>query len=255
VPSPPSDSATVWDAERLSNPHAQTDKRSRVRSMFAAIAPAYDLNNHLHSLYIDQYWRRRTVSLAAVRSGETVVDVACGTGDLTLAFARTPAASVVGVDFTYEMLPPARRKSRRQAPRVSYVNGDAEALPLPDACADVVSIAFGIRNVQDPATALAEFRRVLKPTGRLVILEFSVPPNPLIRGVYGFYCSRIMPVTATWISRDRSGAYKYLPHSVDTFIKPPAMLAMMRTAGFDRVSATPMTFGSVTIYRGEVPAL
>jgi len=135
---------------------------------------------------------------------------------------------------------------------VSFSTGDAQALPLSDRSADVVSIAFGIRNVQSPAAALAEFRRVLRPGGRLVVLEFSVPTNPLFKGLYNFYCSKVMPLTATWISGDRSGAYKYLPHSVETFVTPPQMTSLMAAAGFTDVTATPLTFGAVVVYRGRV---
>lgn len=225
--------------------------------MFAAIAPSYDLNNHVHSLYIDQYWRRQTVKLAGVRPGDQVVDVACGTGDLTLAFAAARPAGVVGIDFTYEMLPIAQKKSGGKSGStsgtpVTYSTGDAQALPLPDGCADVVSIAFGIRNVQSPAAALQEFRRILKPGGRLVVLEFSVPTNALFRGMYNFYCAKVMPLTATWISGDRSGAYKYLPHSVETFVTPEQMKKLMGEAGFTDVIAKPLTFGAVVVYRGLV---
>lgn len=253
----------VWTPPTLVNPHADSDKRTKVRKMFAAIAPSYDLNNHLHSLYIDQYWRKRTVRLAELKPTDRVVDVACGTGDLTLQFAAAleemrarggVAAPVVGIDFTYEMLPIAGQKARSlvSPANVSLCTGDAQALPLSDRSADVVSIAFGIRNVQSPAAALAEFRRVLRPGGRLVVLEFSVPTNPLFKGLYNFYCSKVMPLTATWISGDRSGAYKYLPHSVETFVTPPQMTSLMAAAGFTDVIATPLTFGAVVVYRGRV---
>lgn len=219
--------------------------------MFAAIAPSYDLNNRLHSGWIDQYWRRKAVQWAGVRPTDHVVDVACGTGDLSLAFARAQPARVTGVDFTYEMLPLARRKVAAGC-RVDYVTGDAQCLPLPDGCCDVVSIAFGIRNVQDVSAALREFRRVLRPGGRVVVLEFAVPPNRLIRAVYNFYSARVMPLTATWISRDRSGAYKYLPQSVETFLTPVQMTRLLAEAGFADVRARPLTFGTVVVYTGLV---
>jgi demethylmenaquinone methyltransferase/2-methoxy-6-polyprenyl-1,4-benzoquinol methylase len=222
--------------------------------MFAAIAPSYDLNNRVHSLWIDQYWRRQTVRLAGVKPTDTVIDVACGTGDLTFAFARAKPAAVCGVDFTYEMLPIARSKSARESLPlpVRFATGDAQSLPFLDGSADVVSIAFGIRNVQSPWAAIREFRRVLRPGGRLVILEFSVPTQPVFRSVYNFYCSRIMPLTATWLSGDRSGAYRYLPHSVETFVTPEQMKKLMAEAGFADVTATPLTFGAVVVYRGLV---
>ncbi len=147
--------------------------------MFAAIAGAYDLNNRLHSLWQDQAWRRFAVRQANVRPGERVLDVACGTGDLTQAFARSPAAGVIGMDFTPEMLDVARVKQQRlsevTAAKIVYAQGDAQRLPYAAQSFDVVSIAFGIRNVESPALALAEFRRVLRPCGRLIILEFDRP--------------------------------------------------------------------------------
>ncbi len=237
--------------------------------MFAAIAPSYDLNNRLHSFWRDQAWRRQAVKIAELCPSDVVVDVACGTGDLTLAFwnqlcllNRTsttssrlgPSPRVIGVDFTFEMLPPARVKSQLPGtiqPPV-YLNGDATNLPLPDASCDAVSIAFGIRNVQEPQIALREFRRILKPGGRVVILEFSEPTNPLLRAMNRFYTGRVMPLTATLISGDRSGAYKYLPRSIGTFWTREQMVQMLVDAGFEQITQHPMTFGVCVCYRGVV---
>jgi demethylmenaquinone methyltransferase/2-methoxy-6-polyprenyl-1,4-benzoquinol methylase len=254
-------STPAWDERLLKNPHAVADKRGRVQRMFAAIAPSYDLNNRLHSLWMDQRWRRRAVALSELRPDDYVVDVACGTGDLTEAFRSvgdrqpgsiTSGLRYVGVDFTFEMLPIAERKS---APRdvvssILWVNGDAQALPLSDASTDVVSIAFGIRNVADPATAIREFFRVLRPGGRVIILEFSLPTNALLRRLYNFYFRKILPRTATLISGDKTGAYKYLPESVNTFIGREQMMEMMKGAGFVDVQQFPMTFGVCVCYRG-----
>jgi demethylmenaquinone methyltransferase/2-methoxy-6-polyprenyl-1,4-benzoquinol methylase len=267
--------AKAWDEGLLKNPHAVADKRSRVQRMFAAIAPSYDLNNRLHSVWMDQFWRRKAVKLAKLQPSDRVVDVACGTGDLTIAFAHALAwrgnpseriGQVVGVDFTYEMLPLARDKwleggllfDRPTDPHVDpsvrrilqLINGDAQALPLPDQSADVVSIAFGIRNVADPATAIREFFRVLRPGGRVIILEFSLPTNSILRGLYNFYFRKILPRTATLISGDKTGAYKYLPESVNTFIGRQQMIEMMKGVGFVEVEQVPMTFGVCVCYRG-----
>ena len=135
---------------------------------------------------------------------------------------------------------------------VKYVQGDAMSLEFDDRSFDVVSIAFGIRNVRDPAKALAEFRRVLRPGGRLIVLEFSQPRNPVMRAINSFYCSRVMPFTATLIARDRSGAYRYLPRSIETFLSPKEMISQMTGAGFESVTAHPMTFGVCTAYLGRV---
>jgi len=286
MPAPQPD-PLAWNDALLRDPHHVRDKRQRVQKMFAAIAPSYDLNNRLHSLWMDQAWRRKAVKLAQLRATDQVIDVACGTGDLTLAFyagllrlcggklgrfhSRSAPGSgpkpVIGIDFTYEMLPVARKKVEAREfvwPdkhsdvwarfRVcTFINGDAQSLPLPDASADVVSIAFGIRNVQDPAAAIREFRRVLRPGGRLIILEFSLPTNPVLRGMYNFYFRQILPRTATLISGDKTGAYKYLPESVNTFIGREQMMGMMRDAGFVDVEQHPMTFGVCVCYRGRIP--
>ena len=249
----------VWNDQLLANPHAAADKRTRVQQMFAAIAPSYDLNNRIHSLWQDQRWRRKAVKLAELKPTDLVVDVACGTGDLTIQFRDAVSDGlqcrpVIGVDFTLEMLPHAHRKSGIEDHKspIFWLNADALSLPLPDACADVVSIAFGIRNVQDPAKALREFRRILRPGGRVIILEFSLPTNPLLRGLYNFYFRKVLPRTATWISRDKTGAYKYLPESVNTFIGRQQMMDMMRDAGFSRIEQFPLTFGICVCYRGWV---
>jgi demethylmenaquinone methyltransferase/2-methoxy-6-polyprenyl-1,4-benzoquinol methylase len=243
---------TAWNDDLLKNPHAVADKRRRVQQMFAAIAPSYDLNNRLHSLWMDQAWRRKAVKIAALKPNDKVVDVACGTGDLTIAFSNALSklgnpSRTIGIDFTYEMLPIARSKSAS-----AYLNGDAQSLPLPDACCDVVSIAFGIRNVADPLAAIREFKRVLRPGGRLIILEFSLPTNPLLLAMYNFYFRKILPRTATLISGDKTGAYKYLPESVNTFIGREQMVGMMTAAGFTSVEQFPMTFGVCVCYRGIV---
>ncbi len=246
-------SATAWRSAELADPHANREKPAKVRRMFAAIAGSYDLNNHLHSMWQDQRWRRFAVKRAGVKPGDVVVDVACGTGDLTQAFARSPASLVLGIDFTHEMLGVAMKKRAAQpatsATKITYAEGDAQNLPVADASADVVSIAFGIRNVADPRKALREFARVLRPGGRLVILEFDQPGNPLMRWFNTLYCVRIMPLTATLISGDKSGAYKYLPASVGTFFTRSQMVNAIGEAGFRDVTATGLSLGICACYR------
>ena len=245
----------AWQNAELADPHASPEKAGKVRRMFSAIAESYDLNNRVHSLWQDQRWRRIAVKTAEVNTGDAVLDVACGTGDLTQLFAKTGASRVVGSDFTPAMLDVARKKMESlpasvQA-KVSYEEGDAQALRFADASFDVVSIAFGIRNVEQPRRALAEFARVLRPGGRLIVLEFDGQPrNGLVRWFNGLYCQRIMPRTATLISGDTSGAYKYLPASVGTFMTRPEMESAIGTAGFDDVSSTALSMGICVCYRG-----
>ncbi len=249
----------AWTRDELAeDPHRDAGKPEKVRRMFGAIAHRYDLNNHLHSLWMDQLWRRAAVRAGGVGPGTHVLDVACGTGDLTELMARAGAERVVGADYTPEMLDLARRKLRRIAParraNVEYVQADAQQLEFDDDSFDVVSIAFGIRNVERPELALSEFRRVLKPGGRLVILEFSEPRFAPIRWLSGIYLKKIMPLTATLIARDRSGAYRYLPRSVETFLSPEELSGAIEGAGFADLTVRRMGMGVCSCYRAVSPA-
>ena len=272
APAPRSPSDPAWTAPLLADPHAVGDKAQRVNRMFAAIAPSYDLNNRLHSLGMDQHWRNVAVKMAEVKATDTIVDVACGTGDLTIKFVRRQwsvvsgqrpegakpgtCGRVLGIDFTYEMLLIAREKAQRMtggtelASAPTFIQGDALALPVADKSADIVSIAFGIRNVADWGKAIEEFARVLRPGGRLVILEFSLPKNAVLRGLYNFYFRRVLPRTATWISGDKTGAYRYLPESVNTFITREEMAGRMAGAGFGAIEARALTLGICVCYKG-----
>ena len=242
--------AQGWSREDLeTDPHINKDKAKRVEAMFSSIAGKYDLNNRLHSLWRDQHWRKRTVELAQLKGDECVVDVACGTGDLAMAFQKAGVKSVLGIDFTPEMLEIAKAKAANAKVDIEYQLGDAMSLELPDASADVVSIAFGIRNVQEPSRAIAEFHRILRGGGTVLVLEFSRPPNPIIRFFNNIYTKWIMPITATIISGDSSGAYNYLPKSVETFTKASELAEQLEAAGFSSVVQVPQTFGVCTITR------
>jgi demethylmenaquinone methyltransferase/2-methoxy-6-polyprenyl-1,4-benzoquinol methylase len=263
---PQASEAAAWTRASLeADPHRDPDKATRVQAMFGAIAHAYDLNNRLHSFGLDQWWRRRTVREVARRLGRRdlrgtrVLDVACGTGDLSEAFAES-GALVTGVDYTPRMLDLARHKAQRRAWRrgtcaPSFLHGDATDLDQPKRAFDAVTIAFGLRNVGDVAAAMGEFRRVLRPGGVLAVLEFDQPAFAPARWFHRLYTERIMPWTATWIARDRSGAYHYLPRSVDTFVGGQGIAAEAVRAGFHDPRVIHMTMGTcalVTARRASV---
>jgi demethylmenaquinone methyltransferase/2-methoxy-6-polyprenyl-1,4-benzoquinol methylase len=260
---PPEQEETPWSQDRLAlNPHADPDKARRVREMFAAIARSYDLNNRLHSFGLDQAWRRRTVGEVIGRLGATdlrgvrVLDVACGTGDLSEAFAAR-GATVTGVDFTPQMLDIARAKAsaRGDAAAPTYLHGDATRLQQASGSFDALSIAFGLRNVGDTSAAMREFHRVLRPGGVLAVLEFGLPRWGPARWAHRLYTERIMPITATLVARDRSGAYRYLPRSVDTFLSPEGVASAAEAAGFRQVRTVRLTMGTcavTTAVRGSV---
>ena len=245
---------TAWTEEELAeNPHQASDKAKRVEAMFTAIAGKYDLNNRLHSLWQDQRWRKRAVELSGVTENSSVIDVACGTGDLSIAFKLSGAGHVTGIDFTSAMLDLALTKSTIAGTEIVFQQGDAMDLKLEDESADVVSIAFGIRNVQEPERAIKEFYRILKPGGTLIILEFSTPPNSVIRFFNDVYTKNIMPFTATLIAGDTSGAYQYLPKSVATFSTAEELANSVERCGFATVRQFPQTFGVCTITRAMKP--
>lgn len=251
-------SSPAWVDQELDTLHENSQKHDKVRAMFNAIARSYDLNNRVHSLWRDEAWRKRAVLEARVDPGDRVLDCACGTGDLTQAFAKfSKAAHIVGSDYTPNMLEVARHKREnlhdQLQSRIEYQQADAQQLPFENESFHVVSIAFGIRNVQDPAKAMAEFARVLKPGGRLMILEFGQPGFPPMRWFNTFYCGTIMPRTATWIARDRSGAYKYLPRSVKSFKTRAEMEQSYMDAGFEQVWSKPLSLGICNLYRGIKP--
>jgi demethylmenaquinone methyltransferase / 2-methoxy-6-polyprenyl-1,4-benzoquinol methylase len=250
----PTNDNTVWTDNALADPHTDADKPAKVRAMFTAIARSYDLNNRLHSLWQDQRWRRLAVKAARVEPGDTVADIACGTGDLAEAFALTDAKRILGLDFTPAMLEIAEHKRTTRKiscpERISYQEADAQDLPLDDASVDCLSIAFGIRNVKDPLKALSEFARVLRPSGRLVILEFDTPSFAPVRWFNNFYCGQIMPRTATLISRDRSGAYRYLPRSVGAFMSHQDLEKALKHAGFADVESRGLSMGICRLYKG-----
>ncbi|RMH04127.1 MAG: bifunctional demethylmenaquinone methyltransferase/2-methoxy-6-polyprenyl-1,4-benzoquinol methylase UbiE [Planctomycetota bacterium] len=221
--------------------------------MFGEIAPQYDLLNRTLSLGIDRRWRRRAVRSLALRPGDRALDLCCGTGDLALELAAAGAVTT-GADFTGPMLPLARAKAERRRRPLRLVQADAQRLPFADASFDALSIAFGIRNVEDPVRALRECARVLAPGGRLAVLEFFRIPNPLWRGLFGCYFHHLLPRLARLTRAGRTGAYDYLPASVDGFARPEEFLAWAEAAGFQDLRHRPLSGGVARLVTGRRPA-
>ena len=222
----------------------------RVRGMFAEIVPRYDLVNRLLSGGIDVHWRKVTVQRAPPPpAGGAVLDVCTGTGDLALAYAAAagPGVRIVASDFCRPMLDRGEEKAVRAGRAIEWVEADAMALPFPTAAFDLVTVAFGLRNIADTAAGLAEMARVCKPGGTLAILEFSLPKNPVIRHGYLWYFRHLLPAIGNTVARNRSGAYTYLNQSVEEFPDGERRAALVRDAGFDRVEQVPLTFGIATL--------
>jgi len=231
-----------------------------VRRMFDRVAPRYDLANTVFSLGQDKGWRQAAAQATRLAAGEVAVDVACGTGALTRELeAIAPGALVVGMDFSQEMLKRARSTGGATSappdpPQPSrYVVGDALQLPLADASVDVVTIAFGLRNLPEPGQGLLEFRRVLRPGGRLVVCEFSQPVVPVFREVYRRYLTRLMPVAARRLTSDPE-AYQYLARSIGAWPDQPGLARWLQEAGFDEVAWRHLSGGIVALHRGVAGA-
>jgi demethylmenaquinone methyltransferase/2-methoxy-6-polyprenyl-1,4-benzoquinol methylase len=226
---------------------------SRIAGMFDAIAPRYDLLNHVLSAGLDTRWRNTAVAALDLQPGSTVLDVCTGTADLAIATARrVPRSSIVGVDFASAMLRLGLGKVRQLglADRIRLVRGDATRMPLADRSCDAATIAFGIRNVAEPERALAEIARVLRPSGRLAILEFGQPAIPGVRTLYSWYFRYLLPAVGRMVSKHMS-AYSYLPASVGTFPPPAEFARTIARHGFSHVSAVSLTFGIVYLYVAE----
>ncbi len=238
------------------SPEGAGDRESAaraVRGMFTAIAPRYDLINHVLSCNVDHLWWRRaarTFDHILARPDSRVLDLCCGTGDMTQALFRRAyrgAATIVGADFSHAMLQRATIKSRGK--RLAWVEGDALQLPFADHTFDLVASAFGFRNLADYDAGLREILRVLRPGGEVGILDFGEPEGRLGK-LYRLYFRRVLPLVGTWISGVR-GPYAYLPASVEKFPPPGEMLARMERAGFREPSWTPYSFGIAGLYRGK----
>lgn len=228
-------------------------KKEGIRKLFDNIAPDYDRLNHILSFNIDKGWRKKAVrQIADENRALKVLDVACGTGDFTIESARkvAPGSEVTGVDISEGMLAVGKEKIRKEGVLAGLYVADCEALPYEDNTFDRISVGFGVRNFEHLDIGLKEMFRVLKPEGKLVILELSVPSDPVIRWCYKLYFLKILPAIGGLVSGDR-GAYEYLPASVLRFPAPELFIRMMRDSGFDTVEHTPLTFGICRMYIGK----
>ena len=232
------------------------EKAGKVAEVFHSVADNYDLMNDLMSAGIHRLWKRVTIEMSGVRSGNDVLDIAGGTGDLAAKFSRIVGdqGTVVLADINDSMLKVGRDKllDRGITANVRFSQADAQYLPFPDNCFDVITIAFGLRNVTDKAMALRSMLRVLKPGGRLLVLEFSKPANPLLSKVYDSYSFNILPKLGKLFAND-ADSYQYLAESIRMHPDQEKLLGMMDSAGFANTSYHNMTGGIVALHRGVKP--
>jgi demethylmenaquinone methyltransferase/2-methoxy-6-polyprenyl-1,4-benzoquinol methylase len=237
----------VPDKTNAANEHA-----GRVREMFAGIAKRYDLLNHLLSGNVDKRWRRivaKRLGEKLLSSSSLILDVACGTGDLSLTLFENTGARVVGTDFCRPMLEIAAGKT---SDRIPLIEGDALDLPFRDGVFEVVTIAFGLRNLASVEGGLAELRRVLKPGGWVAVLEFSRPANAIMRPLFGLYFTRVLPLMGGLVSGSPM-AYSYLPASVQKFPDQEQLSLLMQRAGFEQVQFENLTGGIAALHMGKRP--
>lgn len=223
-----------------------------ISGMFDSIAERYDELDHLLSVGLDDRWRADLVAHLGLRGGETVLDLCSGTGEVSLSLRRAGAGSVTGVDFAPEMLRIARLKAGAAGvDGIRFLCADVLRTPLRTAAVDAATMAFGLRNVEDPAAAVAEIHRVLRPGGRLAILELS-RPSRVVRGPFLAYFEHIMPLIGRLVSHNRE-AYRYLPESVEAFPAPQRVAAMIADAGFEHVRTIPLSRGVAHCYTARKP--
>lgn len=234
---------------------------SRVREMFGAISHRYDFLNHFLSGGVDYYWRWRTIRKYSPKGDSPILDVCSGTGDLAIAYWKKGAGKnqVIGADFTHEMLKIANEKRDKKIPvsgqmkTLSFLEADTQQLPFQSDSFQIVSVAFGLRNVTNTEKGLKEMIRVCQPGGRVIILEFSLPGNRVLRGIYTWYFRNILPRIGQFLARNKQSAYNYLPDSVSEFPYGKALGDIMEKCGLTQVEWKPLTFGIATLYCGIKP--
>lgn len=217
--------------------------------MFNNVAGTYDFLNHFFSVGIDKLWRRKLVKLIGKTNPKMILDVATGTADLAIAETKLNPTKIIGVDISEKMLDVGREKIKSY-PSIELQLGDSENLQFTENTFDAVSVSFGVRNFENVPAGLSEMRRVLKPSGKVFILEFSKPGNWLVQKLYYFYFCNVLPFVGKLVSKD-ARAYTYLPESVRMFPDGQKFVALMQEAGYKNIECKPLTFGISTIYIGE----
>ena len=220
--------------------------------LFSVIAKNYDFLNHLLSFNLDRSWRRRLVILSGFQPDSRILDVCTGTGDIAIEFARRGARDVTGIDLSAGMLARAQQKIEKLnlATKIKLETGSVLNLPYADQTFDLVTIGFGLRNLPDYSWGISEMARVLKPSGRLLILEFSLPPSKLTYGLYSLYLKNYLPLAGRLFSGS-ARAYSYLASSIFSFLKPEEVISLMRQSGLGDLSCLNLTAGVVTLYSGQ----
>lgn len=254
------DRAAPAKGTRPEGAFTEADASKKVREMFTQIAPRYDLLNHLLSLQLDRLWRARAAKLLSPvlsRPDALVLDLCCGTGDLSFALAHVENARILGVDFAHTMLARAREKSislsnssdRDSPTSMPFIEADALHLPFADSSFDLVASAFGFRNLANYESGLREVQRVLKPGGTIAILEFTEPPQGLLGNLYRWYFTKVLPRIG-WLISGHQSAYTYLPKSVSRFFRPPELAALMTSVGYHSVDFREWTMRTVALHTG-----
>lgn len=238
------------EVEKITPYGGDAPKEQQVEQMFDSIAPAYDFMNRAMTLGIDRIWRRKAVGMLRADRPKRILDVATGTGDLAILLAqKLPEAQIIGVDLSSGMIKVGNEKIARKGltDRVTLQPADCLSLPFADGEFDCITVAYGVRNFSDLAAGYREMRRVLRPGGKLCVIELSVPVNRLVKPLYNLYTKRIIPLVGRMVSKD-TRAYSYLPESIAAVPQRQAMCDLMKAAGFAEAKFRSLTFGVCTIY-------